>query len=189
MTFEEIFRLYREAIAAYITRMVGAVDADDVTQEVFTKIDRGLQRFRGQAKLSTWIYRIATNTALDRLRRTKRQRPEFVLMDEIQSDPSDAVTNQRSRPSSPLQHVIHTEMNDCIREQVDRLPEKYRTVMILSSLEELKNQEIADILDISVDNVKIRLHRARAMLKKILENQCRFYHNTDTGALSCDRKS
>jgi RNA polymerase sigma-70 factor (ECF subfamily) len=86
MTFEEIFRLYREAIAAYITRMVGAVDADDVTQEVFTKIDRGLQNFRGQAKLSTWIYRIATNTALDRLRRAQRQRPEFVLMDEIQSD-------------------------------------------------------------------------------------------------------
>ena len=79
-------------------------------------------------------------------------------------------------------------MNACIREQVDKLPEKYRTVMILNSLEELQNQEIAEILGISIHAVKIRLHRARAMLKQILETQCRFYHNPLTGALACDRK-
>ncbi len=188
-TFEEIYRRYHKPITAYMNRMVGQSDADDVTQEIFAKIDRGLQHFKGQAKLSTWIYRIATNTALDRLRRSRRQQPETELMEEIPLEPPAIPQFQSASISSPLQQVIHTEMNDCIREQVDKLAEKYRTVMILSSLEELKNPEIAEILDISVENVKIRLHRARAMLKKILETQCNFYRNADTGALSCDRKS
>ena len=77
---------------------------------------------------------------------------------------------------------------DILISKVDKLPEKYRTVLILSSLEELKNREIADILEISLEVVKMRLHRGRAMLKELLENECRFYYKSDTGALACDRK-
>ena len=78
-------------------------------------------------------------------------------------------------------------MNECIREFIDRLPMDYRTVILLSEIKELKNQEIADILGISIDTTKIRLHRARAKLKEIFEQGCNFYHDQG-GKLACDRK-
>lgn len=188
--FEDIYHQYHSTVARYITRMVGPAEAADVTQEVFAKIDRGLKQFEGRARLSTWIYRIATNTALDWLRKTKSNRAEITLpIEDVPETPSSPETPTPSEIHSPLQQVIHSEMNDCIRQQVDKLPEKYRTVLALNSLEELSNQEIAAILEISVDAVKIRLHRARAMLKSILERECRFYSNPASGALACDRKS
>ena len=85
------------------------------------------------------------------------------------------------------QKLIRKEMGDCVREFVDRLPPDYRTVLILSELEGFKNREIADILEISLDNVKVRLHRARARLKKELDVGCSFYHS-EQGNLACDRK-
>ena len=78
-------------------------------------------------------------------------------------------------------------MSECVREYVDRLAPDYRTVLILSELEGFKNRKIADILDISLENVKVRLHRARASLKKELDNSCDFYHDKE-GTLACDRK-
>ncbi|MBW2706565.1 MAG: RNA polymerase sigma factor, partial [Deltaproteobacteria bacterium] len=85
------------------------------------------------------------------------------------------------------QKVIRKEMSECVREYVDRLPPDHRTVLVLKELEGFKNREIADILDISLENVKIRLHRARARLKLELDDGCDFYHN-DEGTLVCDRK-
>ena len=82
---------------------------------------------------------------------------------------------------------MRNEMNECIREFVDRLPADYRTVIILSEIKDLKNKQIAEILDLSLDAVKIRLHRARARLKKEFEAGCDFYHDED-GELACDRK-
>ena len=79
-------------------------------------------------------------------------------------------------------------MMACIRNVIKKLPEDYRTVIVLSELEELGNREIAEILQVSLDTVKIRLHRARAKLKKELENLCCFYHD-ERGVLSCDLKS
>lgn len=84
--------------------------------------------------------------------------------------------------------AIRKEMNECIREFVDKLDENYRTVIILSELKDLKNQDIADILGISLDAVKIRLHRARAKLKSLFEAGCEFYQDEDN-ELACDRKS
>ncbi len=185
--FNQVYRQFHGPLARYLARMVTPGDAEDLAQEVFAKVAKNLDGFEGRAKLSTWIYRIATNTALDRLRSTKTQRIEIPLMEEIDSAPSS--DGPAPKPDSgPLTQVIDSEMNDCIRQQVDKLPHKYRTVMILSSLEELKNREIADILEISLEAVKMRLHRGRAMLKEILENECRFYHQPDSGALACDRK-
>ena len=78
-------------------------------------------------------------------------------------------------------------MSDCIREFVNRLPPDYRTIIILNELKGFTNQEIADILQISLDSAKIRLHRARAKLKKELEDGCDFYLDNDS-ELACDRK-
>jgi len=83
------------------------------------------------------------------------------------------------------QRVIEQEMNACIREFIEHLPSPYRTVLVLSELECLKNQEIADIMRITLDTVKIRLYRARARLKKELERSCDFYR-TEGSQLACE---
>ena len=85
------------------------------------------------------------------------------------------------------QLVIRKEMSDCVNEFIDSLPPDYRTVIVLGELEGFANKEIAKILNISLDNVKIRLHRARAKLKKALQEGCDFYYNEEN-ALACDRK-
>ena len=190
LCFEDLYREYHNPVARYVEKMVGAVAAADVTQEVFAKIDRGLAQFDGRAKISTWIYRIATNTAVDWLRSSRKQQLEISLSGEMEDSLScDAGVLNTAGTSSPPGLMIATEMNDCIRQQVDKLPEKYRTAIILCSLEELSTQEVAAILGVSIDTAKIRLHRGRAMLKAILENECRFYHTPATGNLACDRKS
>ena len=79
-------------------------------------------------------------------------------------------------------------MNSCIRNFIENLPENYKSVVILSELEELKNKEIAEILHLTLDTVKIRLHRARAQLQKKLESNCSFYRN-EQNELSCDLKN
>ena len=82
---------------------------------------------------------------------------------------------------------IREEMRACIREMVERLPEPYRAVLLLSDFEDLTNPQIAQILDLSVETVKIRLHRARARLRSMMECGCTFYREADSG-LMCDRK-
>jgi len=128
---------------------------------------------------------------LDKLRsRSFRENNKNVTIDitdeESQTENSRACVDQKSL--SAEREAIRKEMNDCIREFVDRLPENYRTVIILSELKELKNQQIAEILGIGLEAVKIRLHRARVKLKEEFETGCTFYHD-DNSELACDRKN
>jgi RNA polymerase sigma-70 factor (ECF subfamily) len=179
--FNDVYKKFYPKILHYVARLTGHYDYEDITQEVFDKVNRGLEDFKGKSKLSTWIYRIATNTALDRLRSPSlRQNTEELPAD----DKNDWMNLQKT---SIDQQLIRKEMSKCVREHIDKLSPDYRAVILLSELEGFKNQEIADILQISVDSVKIRLHRARSNLKKILDEACDFYHN-EQNILACDRK-
>ncbi len=175
--FEEIYAAFQPRIRRYLIHLVGEAEADDVAQEVFVKVHRALPDFRGEASLSTWLYRIATHAALDRLRAAPaRETPEADLAEdggqpgEVEWDDRDAWTGEK-RPL-PEQQVVRTEMNECLRGYVDRLPQDYRTVLVLSDVEGLRNQAIADILGLSLGAVKIRLHRARARLRAELLAHC-----------------
>jgi len=169
LDFQEIYTTFQPRIFGYLLRMLGENEADDLTQEVFVKVEKALQEFRGEAQLSTWIYRIATNAALDRLRSAsfKQQARECVLGDSSNQDVSEPeamnVWTGEANPATD-QQVIRQEMNNCIREYIDQLTEDYRTVLVLGEVEGFKNREIAEILGVSLDMVKIRLHRARAKL-------------------------
>jgi RNA polymerase sigma-70 factor (ECF subfamily) len=170
--------------------MVGPNEAEDVTQEVFLKVDKGLAEFQGRSELSTWVYRIATHAALDRLRsRAGQESRTKIRLDEgtDESEGADRSILAEDTSLSAEREAIRNEMNECIREFVDRLPESYRTVVILSELKDLKDQEIAEILGISLEAAKIRLHRARVRLKTELEAGCDFYHDENSN-LACDRK-
>jgi len=191
LDFLNIYEEFYPKILHYLKRMVGDNDAEDVAQEVFDKISRNLDDFKGESKISTWIYRIATNAALDKLKSLPYKRstagPLAPLPVEIIDMKKDATATIKNKPQSPDQKLIRNEMSECIREFVDNLPADYRTIIILNELEGFTNKEIADILQVSLDTAKIRLHRARTRLKKRLEEGCDFYHD-DRSELACDRK-
>lgn len=191
LKLQKLYNEFKPKIFRYLKRLAGEYDAEDLTQDVFIKVSNALKSFRGESKISTWIYRIATNAALDRLRSpsAKRTAPK---------GPRDMTTpvkidiggydNRGEKNSSPDEVLIRKEMNDCIRNFIERLPADYRTVLVLSELEELKNIQIADILGISLETVKIRLHRARIKLRKELETHCSFYRD-ERNDLACDLKA
>jgi RNA polymerase sigma-70 factor (ECF subfamily) len=190
LEFSDVYDEFHTKIRHYLERMVGKDEAEDVTQEVFMKVNKGLEGFKGESKLSTWIYRIATNAALDKIHsRSFRENDKKVTLsvagDEQQEEDGGVCVEEKSL--SAEREAIRKEMNECIREFVDELPENYRTVIILGELKDLKNKEIAEILGIGLDAVKIRLHRARARLKAEFKAGCTFYHD-DQGELACDRK-
>jgi RNA polymerase sigma-70 factor (ECF subfamily) len=184
LEFEKVYAAYKPMIVRYLTRLVGESEAEDLSQEVFIKVDRSIKAFRGDSQVSTWIYRIATNAALDRLRSPSFQRAEGNGSPEAEREESWA----EGKTPSVETTLIRAEMNTCVREVVDTLQENYRTVVVLSELEGVPNSEIAEIIGISIDAVKIRLHRARKKLKSELEAKCDFYHD-EQYALACDSSS
>lgn len=180
---EDILGEYLPRIRRYLTRFVGADEAEDLAQEVVLKISRAFKDFDGRSRLSTWIYRIATNSAVDRLRSSLYKRSKNMIPEgELASEDQSAFGSKKVL--SMDQQVIEQEMNACMRKFVDHLPAQYRAVLILSEFECLKNQEIADVLGITMDTAKIRLHRARARLKKELERSCELYR-TDGNQVAC----
>lgn len=193
LEFNRIFKEYQPKILRYLTRLTGMYEAEDLSQEVFIKVESGLKNFRGESQLSTWIYRIATNTAVDRMRspsfkyKVNEGIPsEPVQKDDLDTEDKDLFTGEVTESTD--QQYVRKEMNSCIRNFIENLPENYKTVVILSELEELKNKEIAEILHLTLDTVKIRLHRARAQLRKKLQSDCSFYRN-EQNELSCDLKN
>ena len=188
--FQNIYDEFYEKIRHYVGRLAGEAQTEDLTQEVFVKANKGLADFHGKSKLSTWIYRIATNTCLDKLRsKAHRQDRQSESLSDDEGRQID-VEDQKSsgaRSSSVNEQVIKGEMGECITEFVDRLSPDYRAVIVLSELKDLKNQEVADIVGVSLDTVKIRLHRARAKLKQELEGGCDLYRDGEN-ELACDRK-
>ena len=185
--FSEIYSKFYHKIKSYLVRLVGENEAEDVTQAVFEKVNKNLSTFKGDSKISTWIFKIATNTALDRLKSPSYKRTPFGPLAPIPLQTVENIEIVSSKSASPDQKVIRDEMSDCIREFVDRLPPDYKTIITLNELEGFTNREIAEILEITLETTKIRLHRARAKLKESLESGCDFYLD-GSSELACDRK-
>ena len=190
LVFTDIYDEFYPKILHYLKRLVGEQEAEGINQTVFEKISRNIDTFKGESKVSTWIYRIATNAALDKLKsssfRHSQSGPLAPLPIHI-AEIENPVTTNKDNYTPPDNKIIHDEMNECIREFVDKLPPDYRTIIALKELDGFTNKEIAEILEISLDTAKIRLHRARAKLRKNLEAGCDFYHD-DQSELACDRK-
>ena len=180
LEFEKIYDAFQPRLHRYLARLVGEDEAEDLTQEVFVKAAKALEGFRGESKLSTWLYRIATNTALDRLRSPSFQRTAQIRLSDDSIEKGEAEIEDRDAwtgEKMPLVEQRHDrmEMNECILDFVERLSENHRTVLVLSELEGLRNKEIAEVLGITPGTVKIRLHRAREKLKAELQAHCDSY--------------
>ncbi len=175
--FQKIHADFRPKLLRYLTRLVGEQEAEDLTQEVFVKISQALHTFRGESQLSTWVYRIATNAAVDRMRAPSFKRidrngvPDGSDVGEVEIVDKDLWTGEEA--PSLEQQVCRKERYECYQGFIQDLPPNYRTVVALGELEDLAANEIAEILGLSVDVVKMRLHRGRARLLKALKSHCK----------------
>jgi RNA polymerase sigma-70 factor, ECF subfamily len=180
MTFDDVYAEFQPKIWRYLCHLVGPDEADDLAQEVFLKISQALPKFRGDSTLATWVYRIASHSAVDRIRtRSSRRLAERPLMGE---------NHAKDRPADGEHLVFRKEMRECLDQFVDTLSPTYRSAFVLSEYEELTNPEIAAALGISLDAVKIRLHRARRLLQVKLRGRCNFSRDA-RNELVCEPKS
>jgi RNA polymerase sigma-70 factor (ECF subfamily) len=152
-------RLYRAARA--IVRDDG--EAEDVIQEAYVRAFAHLDQFAGRAAFSTWLTRIAVHEALARVRRRGR----FVALEDEETDGSEMTTFRSS--ADVEQHAATHELGRVVEAAIDTLPDAFRAVFILRQVEEMSTAEAAAVLDIPEETVKTRLHRARGLLRKSLE--------------------
>jgi RNA polymerase sigma-70 factor, ECF subfamily len=166
MEFWDTYHTHYERVKKFIFALVkDEWAADDLIQETFIKVQQNLSQLREESKISSWIFRIAYNLCQDHFRKVS------------QSAKNDRISAGKSKtlkePLFQIEFEQH-QMGTCVQDKIKLLPESYRTVLILFDLMEFSHQEVAEIIGISVDNVKVRLHRARKKLKTILEKECRF---------------
>jgi RNA polymerase sigma-70 factor (ECF subfamily) len=152
-------------------------EAEDVLQDTFLTVVDKLHTFDGRSSFFTWLYRIATNSALMLLRKKKIRRANMLDND---FDPDNTeLTNMIDWTQDPSIDVTNAEIHDKINEALETLKEKYRTVFVLRDIEELSTRETSDVLNISEENVKVRLLRARQFLREYLS---RYFEERLVGA-------
>ena len=157
--FEELVRLHEKKVYALTLRMCGnPEDARDAAQEAFLSAWRGLPSFRGEAGFSTWLYRLASNAAIDQLRRNRRQREE----DSLDAGEMDAPDQ------SPGPQEAGSELQRAVADGLASLSEDHRRILLLREYQQLSYDEIAQTLDMDLGTVKSRISRARRALRKIL---------------------
>jgi RNA polymerase sigma-70 factor (ECF subfamily) len=165
--FEVLMRRYNQRLFR-VTRSILADEgeAEDVIQDAYVRCYLHLDQFEGRARFSTWLTRIAVHEAIARSR--KRQR--FVSLEES-TGVTEARMSLESRTPSPEQEVLNETVRTVIEAAVDDLPETYRSVFMMREVEGLTTAETAESLDISEEVVKVRLHRARAMMRKHIQKR------------------
>jgi RNA polymerase sigma-70 factor (ECF subfamily) len=162
--FGELVRRYESKVYSLALRMVrNPEDAEDVLQDTFLRAFRGIKSFQGNSTFSTWIYRIAANSALMRLR--KKQLPTVSIEDANERETPISITDWRP---GPVEQLLTRETLRAMEDAIESLPPEFRQVFILRDVEELSNAEVAEILDLSVAAVKSRLHRARLKVRNRL---------------------
>jgi RNA polymerase sigma-70 factor (ECF subfamily) len=166
MEFWEIYDQYYAKVRKFILAVVkDQWVADDLIQETFLRVQQNLETLKDSSKLSSWIYRIAYNLCQDHFRQRKISRRKEETGGEEMEDLKEALIQKE---------LEQRQMGECVQNQINLLPEPLRAVLLLFDIVELSHQEIADTLGITIENVKVRLHRARRKLKAILVEKCTF---------------
>jgi RNA polymerase sigma-70 factor (ECF subfamily) len=168
--FAELVELYKDKIFHLGYRMLNQKqEAEDVVQETFLRVYTNLDRYDENQKFSTWIYRIATNLCIDRLRKRK---PSYSIDAEMtDGEGTDWHAMLASSDAGPDEELILSETQQNIREAIQSLPDKYKSVVILRYLHDMSLQEIGDVLEMPVTTVKTRVHRGREFLRKKLDSE------------------
>ncbi len=161
-TFDEIVEQYSDFVYNVAFRMMGKPeDAEDVAQDAFLSAYRAFERFRGESRVTTWLYRITVNAALMKLRKEKKARTltRTGLEDVDLADWTDVSDRFAS----------NSELGQKLMDGIAMLPDDLKAAVVLRDIEELSNAEASDVLEISVASLKSRLHRGRVLLRKHLD--------------------
>ena len=160
--FEEIVAEYGDFVYNLAYRVLGnTADAEDAAQDAFLAAYRNFSRFRGESKVSTWLYRIAVNAALMKLRRDRTRN----FLTQTGYDDMQLV----SPTDSPEKLALNSELREHLERGLDLLPENLKTPVVLRDVQGLNNEEAAEVLEISISSLKARLHRGRILLRKYLQ--------------------
>lgn len=165
--FGEIVEIYKNSVYQLCYRMIGNQhEAEDLAQEAFLRAYVNIKSFNQELKFSTWLFRIATNLCIDRIRKKK---PDYYLDAEVSG--TEGLTMYSQIPSGtplPESQLESLELHETVQKEILKLPEKYRTVIVLKYIEELSLNEISEILDLPLGTVKTRIHRGREALRQQL---------------------
>jgi RNA polymerase sigma-70 factor (ECF subfamily) len=166
MDFWHIHDEYYSRVRGFILGLVkNEAVADDLVQETFIRIQKGLDDLRDPAKLTSWVFRIAHNLCQDHFRKSR----EYPIDEEAICE-----RNCDLEEKDLQKELEQQEMGECVQDKVNMLPESLRSVILLFDTMDLSQREVAEILGITVENVKVRLHRARKRLREILQEECTF---------------
>jgi len=184
-TANRIFSEHRTAIQRFLLSMTrNPAEAEDLTQETLLRAHARLATLKDASKIVPWLYRIATNMARDRFRQPSWRQPSVSLETEG-SEPALTVLETAPRLDKVMEQ---REMSDCVRRYLEDLADPYRAVILLHDVQGLTNPEMAELLGVTVDTAKIRLHRARAKLRAALAAGCSLERD-DRGVLVCRPRS
>jgi RNA polymerase sigma-70 factor, ECF subfamily len=165
--FGEIVEIYKNSVYQLSYRMLGnQQEAEDIAQEAFIRAFVNINSFNQDLKFSTWLFRIATNLCIDRIRKKK---PDYYLDAEVYG--KEGLTMYSQIPSNtplPEAELESLELQETVQKEILKLPEKYRSAIVLKYVEELSLNEISEILDLPLGTVKTRIHRGREALRQQL---------------------
>lgn len=175
LAFEEMVREHAGRMLAVARRILDDADeAQDALQEAFLSAFRAIDRFEENARLGTWLHRIVVNAAL--MRRRRRKTAKEVAIEELLpsfDDRGHHVSMPKPWVENSEDVLVQEEMRHLVRQSIDKLPDNYREVLVLRDLVQLDTKETADMLGISPNAVKVRLHRAHVALLGLLDPHLR----------------
>ncbi|MEO8446714.1 MAG: sigma-70 family RNA polymerase sigma factor [bacterium] len=173
-SYEKLMKKYYQLIYNLIYRMITKKeDVEDLTQEAFIKAFNSLHNFDKQFAFSTWLFKIATNNAIDYLR--KKKLSTFSIDKDIETDDSDYKFEIPDHENKPDRHIIDSQMKKILDDAIESLPPKYREVIELRHKQEMEYEEIAKKLSIPLGTVKAHIFRGRELLNKFLKDKIKHY--------------
>ena len=168
-SFALLYQRYQHKVRSTLYQLCGAVSLDDLVQEVFLKVWKGLPKLKTTKYFSTWLYRISWNVATDRRRKlAKGQEP--TSLNEKSLD-REQLNNTKFARASSTPDLMQLHYQDLVQRGLESLSFEHRAVLVLHDLEDLPQKQVADILNVPVGTIKSRLFHARNALKKFLEQQ------------------
>lgn len=167
--FAQLLERYANQIYRLCYRMLGNQhEAEDAVQETFLRVHMNLDRYDGNYKFSTWIFRICTNLCIDRLR--KRKKTAYSLDSQMNDEEgTDGYAFLESKELTPEAQLILSESQRTVRRLIDDLPEKYKSIIVLRYLQDLSVKEISEVTGMPESTVKTRMHRGRELLRRKLK--------------------
>lgn len=180
-SFDDLYKQYYDRIVRYFSRIAGSDYARDYAQDVFLKVFSSIDKFDNKSSIYTWIYRIATNHYIDKMRKKK------ITVDRCDLSDKELFCKSNIEYLTEEFRIVQDEMKECICSYIKMLRPKYRAIIILREYESMSIEEIMSIMNLSKENAKKTLSRARKKLKKILSEQCQFYYN-EANQFSCEKK-